>query len=441
MELKKILKLKKNLININETKNIYWLTIDRVFKIIFGLITSIWLARYLGPSDFGLLSFAMAYMGLFSALAALGLPTIVIRQIVNEPEKVNLTLGSTAILHLASGILAYLLMVFTIEYVRPEDPKTVQIGIIVGLTLLLKFSDISAYWFEAKVLMKYIVWVQNIILIVFSILRIIFIELEFTLLEFAGLLFIESLVTSTLILLLYNKYGQVIIKLKCSFESMRILLKDSWSIMLSGLSIWLYMRLDQVMIGAILGDSEVGHYAAAIRLSEAVYFIPTIITATLFPTLIQTKNIDSVKYNKLCEKLFTIITIIGIIISLIYYILSEAVVNLLYGLEYKKTAEILSVQTWTAIFVYWGIFSNNWYIIENKQISLLYRTLLGAVINIILNYILIPIYGGVGAAWATLVAQAVSSLLFDLLARETRGLFMMKIRSINPIFWKNSLLS
>lgn len=122
-----------------------------------GLLVGVWVARYLGPEQFGLLNFATAFSGLFGAIAVLGLQGIVVRDIVRDPECASLTLGTAAVLQLVGGLVTYLLILVAIANLLPDDALARSIVAILGSMMLLKANDIAVFWFESQVQSKYTV--------------------------------------------------------------------------------------------------------------------------------------------------------------------------------------------------------------------------------------------------------------------------------------------
>lgn len=190
------------------------------------------------------------------------------------------------------------------------------------------------------------------------------------------------------------------------------------------------MKIDQVMIKEMLDNKAVGDYAAAVRLSEAWYFIPMVITSSLFPAIINAKKISEELYYKRLQKLYDLMVWMAITIALPMTFLSDWVVNLLYGTKYSEAGNVLIINAWAGIFVFLGIASNKWFMIENLQQFLFYRTFAGAIFNFILNVILIPEIGIQGAAIATLFSQMIAAYLFDFFTDITRKIFFMKTKSL-----------
>ncbi|MFU2486566.1 flippase [Thauera sp. WH-1] len=413
--------------------NIGWLFLDKIFRMGIGLLLGIWIARALGPEQFGILSFATAFTALFAAIATLGLPSVVVRDIIKNPSDKNLILGTAAALQLAGGLIAYSLMIATAFWIRADDPLLKSIVSILGSALLFKFADTAAYWFESQVQSKYTVWAQNATFIVFAIVKVKLILGDASLLAFAWAILAETVLSSAILLAIFNLRGPKIASLRASWPTAQSLIRDSWPLLLSGIAIMVYMKTDQIMLGQMIGDHEVGIYSAAARISEVWYFIPMIIVTSVFPTIINAKSRSEELYYQRFQKLFTFLAWTSVLIALPMTFLSTPLIIVLYGPEYIESGQILAIHIWASVFVSLGVASSRWFIAENLPLLNFKRTAFGALMNIILNLALIPKYGAHGAALATVASQATSSFLVDCTSSQTRHIFLMKIKALNPL--------
>jgi PST family polysaccharide transporter len=198
------------------------------------------------------------------------------------------------------------------------------------------------------------------------------------------------------------------------------------------MAIMIYMKIDQIMLGQMLGDDAVGIYSAAVRVSEVWYFIPMMILASVFPSVLEAKKHDQTHYIQRLQLLYNLMVWLSVAIAIPMTFLSTPIIIALFGQAYAQSGQVLAIHIWASVFVFLGVASSQWFIAENRQILSFQRTALGAVINIGLNFVLIPKFGVVGAAYATVFSQAYVCLLFDLFQKETRPMFVMKLRSFNP---------
>ena len=412
-------------------KNTSWLFAERILRMILGLFVGIWVARYLGPERFGLFSYAQAFVGLFSAIATLGLNGIVIRELVKYPEKEKELLGTAFVLKVFGAVLTLVLLYISINFTSNNSYTNSFIFIIASAVIFQSFNIID-FHFQAKVMSKYIVYTNSFSLLLSSLLKIILILNNASLISFAWVVLFDSIVLSLGYLYWYFRVEEnfFLFQVVFSFELAKSLLKDSWPLILSGIVIAIYMKTDQIMIKEMLGNEAVGQYSAAVRLSEAWYFIPMIISSSLFPAILNAKKKSEELYYERLQKLYDLMVIIALSIAFPMTFLSDGLINLLYGNAYQEASSILMIHIWTGVFVFLGVASGKWFVIENLQKYSFYRTLAGAIVNICLNFILIPKYNIYGAAIATLVAQATASFLLDFFNKQTKKMFYMKMKTI-----------
>jgi PST family polysaccharide transporter len=230
-----------------------------------------------------------------------------------------------------------------------------------------------------------------------------------------------------------SKYGLLLTKLCVSIKRAKSLLKDSWPLLLSSISITIYMQIDQIMLGHMIGDEAVGIYSAALRISAVWYFIPMAIVASTFPAILESKKRSEKQYYARLQKLFDLMVVISVGLALPTTFLSTSIVTLLFGEAYRDAGIILSIHIWAAVFVFLGVASSQWIIAEGRQVLSLQRSVIGAFVNVALNLWLIPVYGAVGAALATIISYSVAAFFADVIYKETRKIFSMKVRALNPL--------
>jgi polysaccharide transporter, PST family len=427
----KRLQSRKHLRDIIE--NTGWLFADRLLRMGVGLVVGVWVARYLGVEQFGLFSYAVAFVALFSTLASLGLPALVIRTLSDHPEQRAAILGTTFWLQLGGGIATLGLSLGTMFVLRRGDPVMLGlVGIFASTTIFQAFETIDL-WFQATVQSKYTVLAKNTAFLVISMVKVVLINLKAPLLAFAGATLVEALVGVIGLILFYEQQGHSIWAWRWSLSLARKLLKESWPLILSGFSIIIYMRVDQIMLGQMVGDQMVGSYSAATRISEVWYFVPGAIASSVAPGIYAAKKAgDEALYYRRIGQLLQLLSLIAIVIALPMTFLSGTIIASLFGPDYAAAGPILAIHIWAAWFVFTGIGTSTWFIAEGLTHLSFQRTLIGAVINICLNFGLIPAYGGIGAAIATVISQAFASFLSNAFHPEARKIFWIQLRAFVP---------
>lgn len=406
--------------------NTSWMFGEQILRMAAGLLVGIWVARYLGPEQFGVFSYAIAFVAIFGSIAKLGLDSIVVRDLVNEPHKRDLYLGTAFWLKLVGALVTFIIVAFTTLFASNDYTTNLYIFIIASGIIFQSFEVIDFY-FQSKVLSKFVSLSKMVQLLLSSLLKIYFVLTGADLFWFVMVSLIDqfTLAMTFYIAYKYQKLGNFYRHF--DWITAKKLLKNSWPLIFSGLVVMIYMRIDQIMIKEMLGTREVGIYSAAVRLSEAWYFIPMVITSSLFPAIVSGKKVSKELYYTRLQRLYTFMVWTAIAIALPITFLSDWLVMLLYGEEYVGAGKVLMIQTWAGVFVFLGVASSSWLTSENLQMVAFYRTFAGAIINIVLNLFLIPVYGIVGAAIATLVSYMFAGFLFDLFNHNTKKIFLMKI--------------
>lgn len=416
--------------------NIAWLFSDKILRMGVGVVVGVWLARHLGPDRFGSLSFTIAFVAMFSTVALMGQRDIVVRDVVNEPTRDGEILASAFFMLLAGGSVALLVMFGTISVLRADDTLVKMMVAIVGCSLVCRASDVIKYWFSSQVLSKYSVWVENSAFLLASGTKLLLIQIDAPLIAFAWVLFVEALIVAVALFVVYAWRGGRLARWRPTWSRAKNLLRQGWPLILSGLAMTVYLKIDQIMIGQFLDDRHVGIYAAAARISEVWYFFPGSIVASVFPAIIEARKKSAALFRARFLNLYRLMILISLVVALPMTFLSGKIVPLIFGPEYVAAGPILSIHIWAGVFFSLGAASTKWYIVEHRQTLLLQRSLLGAVTNVVLNLVLIPLCGNVGAAIATVVSYSMAGLFFDALTRSTRPVFFMKLRAFLP--WRRS---
>lgn len=400
--------------------NISWLFFDKILRMGVGLVVGVWIARYLGPEQFGLMSYVLAFVALFTAVATLGLGGIVVRDLVQDPPAADTTIGTAFTLQTMGGLCAFGIALLAISYVRPSDELAKLAVAVLAMLMVLKATEVVKYWFEAQVQSKYVVLTENGVFLIFAAVKIGLILANAPLMAFIWALFAEGLLVAVGLLCVYALRGGKINAWRARLYRAKTLLHDSWPLILAGAVIAVYMKIDQIMLGNMIGDRAVGLYSAAVRISEIWYFIPIAIVSSVFPTIIRAKQQSAELYYNRLQHLYTILVGLSLGLALPMTFLSTFIVNQLFGSAYIAAGTVLSIHIWTAVFVFYGVGKGIFIQCENMQLFSFVCTAFGAVLNILLNIYMIPKYGIIGAAVATLCAQIMSAVIIPSFYRRDR---------------------
>ena len=407
--------------------NFSWLVFDKLTRASINFLLFIFLARYLGPDEFGILNYLLALVFLFTSFSSLGInPVLTNILIKNKKNKSNNIIINSYILRFIASLFGYFIFILFIIFLHGKDIY-LNYSIIIGLTIIIKSYEILFSYFESKSLSKYIVISQTISLLIIFVLVVVLINFNINIKYFYYCLLIDSLIIFCLINLFYIKNVKKI-NFNFNFEIIRNIFCQSFPVLLSIISIVIYMRIDQIMINLLLSENDVGIYSVSVRIVEIFHFIPKIIMVSYLPVLLISK-----KYNKELIKINSSLFKISLVIIFFILISGKFITLILFGQMYLESVLTTTILSFSLIFVFFGVINEHWYITKNLQKYYALNVFLGALTNVILNYFLIPIYGISGAAYSTILTYLFIIFLFDILNKKTRNLLIIKYKSIISI--------
>lgn len=412
--------------------NTSWLFLERIVRMGVALVVGVYVVRYLGPSQFGQLSYVQSFVALFAPLAALGLDTVVVRDLVRAPDNKETLLGTAFWLKLCGAACSVLLMAAVEVFTTNTSQDNLFISLL-GVGLLFQATSVVDLFFQSLAQSRYIVQVQLLQTFLSSIVKIALIWAEAPLWLFvASYLFDAVCLALGLVFLARMKYMLAIFRL-FSFDDAKRLLQESLPLVFSGLAVALYMRIDQIMLREMIGNYAVGQFSAALKLSEAWYFIPMAICNSVFPAIVAARGQGKEAYQKRLQQLYDLMVVLSLMVAIPVTFLAGPIIQFLYGSAYEESITVLQIHIWAGPFVFLGVAMSGWLIVEGFGKKSLYRTALGVCVNVLANLWLIPLYGPVGAAVATLLGQVAANLLYDFFDSGVRDQLHIKMRALLPI--------
>lgn len=409
--------------------NTSWMLLEQVLRLLAGVLVGIYVARHLGPIQFGTFSYAGAFVALFSSIAKLGLDGIVVRELVNHPDHRNEILGTAFWLKVVAGFSAIGIIIGILPWTS-NDYETNLYILIIASGLIFQSIEIVDFYFQSTTQAKYVAICKTIQLAISSVVKLYLIWIDADLLWFVTVALFDQVTLGLALLFIFYAKGDLSALSHFSKDTASSLLKYSWPLIISSLATILYMRIDQIMIKEMLGAENVGFYSAALRLSETVYVIPMIICTSLFPAIISAKNVSQEMFDRRILILFEIMALLSILIAIPMSLFADVFITLLFGKAYLLATDVLVIHVWGGTFVFLGVAASKWMLAENITKHTMYRTLAGAGLNIALNLFLIPIYGIRGAAIATLITYFTTSVLMNYINFKTRRCFWLQIRAM-----------
>jgi O-antigen/teichoic acid export membrane protein len=422
-------------------KNTSWLFAEKILRMVVGLLVGVWVARYLGPEKFGLLSFAHSFVGLFTIFATLGLDEIVVRELVKDESRRDSLVGTTFWLKLFGAFLVLLVLAFAINFTSNDVDTHILVFIIASATIFQSFNIVDFY-FQSKILGKFVAYANFISLFISSILKIALILSHASLLAFAWVVLFDSFVLACGFIYFFLKHSTFRIKYLIFHKSTAIdLLKDSWPLIFSGGVLMIQARIDQVMIKEMVGSIEVGYYSVAMRLIEAFAFIPMLLKSSLYPSIISAKNRSKALYQDRLLNFYRLNFLFFLVIAIPIFIFAEPIIVLLFGIEYQPAGVLLALLSIRLFFANMGVARGTYILTENLMKFSMLTMILGTIVNIYLNYVMIPYYGARGAIGATIVSFFTTIYLVDIFYSKTRHNVILQVKSIFTFYKLNFLKS
>lgn len=416
-------------------KNFGWLVAARGGRLVLGAIVGFWVARYLGPVHFGVLSYCTAWVALFGVVPELGLEAVVKRRLISQPATGPAVLATTVGLRLGAALIAAIGLALATWLLVKDAPERRLVGIL-GFLLLQPVWLSWDHWFQARLQARVSVLAQTSAFAIGAVLRIGLIFLGAPVMAFAGAIVLESMLAGIILIGLGRSAG---LRLKWrDFNPAwgRELLAESWPLLLGGMAILVYTRIDAVMLRSMAGEKAVGIYSAAVRFSEMGYFLPIALASSLLPALLRRRAAGPASYEGGLQRYYDLNAGCAYALTLPMVLLAPWLTRMAYGMAYEGAGPILAVHAWANLFVFLGVARGQFIVNEGLTRFTLYATVAGAGLNILLNLLLIPKLGAIGAACATLAAQVAAAWLSSFCFTPLRVCGWMQAKALLiPLRW------
>ena len=412
-------------------KNTGWLFVERVLRLISGLLVGVWVARYLGPENFGILSYALAIYAIFSGISNLGINQILIREILEYPEKTLDYLGTSFWLRVLSGFASFII-ISSILIIKNESLTVIILVLIVSTALLLQTPDVIEAFFLANVNAKAVSICKMVQILVSGVLKIALVISGSELIFFAILSAVELLLLSIFYVFYYLNDNNKLFFKKFDLKLAYHIVKSSWPLLIGSLGFTVFSNLDVLMLKNMLGQHDAGIYMAAYKLTVLWYFFPGIVLNSVMPHLMKHRDQSIIFKNKL-NSVTGILLWFAIVLSLFTGVYSDYIIRITYGNAFSKSSEMLTLLVWMNVLIF---FNSCWcikHMIQKRPRLIMYLNISTATFNFVFNIILINHFGVVGSVYASIASLIVSLFIFSIIDRETMPHIY---RSIT--FWQNT---
>ena len=397
--------------------NTMWDMGGKVFQMLITLVVGMLTARYLGPSNYGIIGYTASYVSFFTVVCQLGFTSTAVKEIIDGPDRQGEFLGTTIFFRICASILSTI-GISVLVYILDGDKTIAWVAFLQSLSLMFHSFDMFHYWYQSRLETHVSVKIQSIAYILMAVYKIAILALGKSVEWFAFSTALEAAAVAAALWLVYRRGDHQ--KLTVSFAAGVELLKRSYHFILSGLMVTIYSEMDKIMLGRMLSETAVGFYTAATKISTMWSFVLTALINSSRPVIITSRTQDYARYIKQNKRLYAAIIWIGIAAGLGITVLGKWIIYFMYGEAYMPATSSLQISAWYTMFAMLGTARGIWIVCEEKAKYVKYYLGVGAVVNVVLNYLLIPKFGPGGAAAATLATQIFTSVLAPAMYRETR---------------------
>lgn len=432
--IEKVRSLKKNQGFVKYFFNTSWLFAEQILRILSGIFVGVWVARYLGPEQFGVFSYVLAFTAIFAGVSKLGLDAILVRELINSPVRKAEILGTSYWLKFFAASTVVFLIGVSIPFTSNDSQTNLYI-LIISIGLIFQSFEVVDFYFQSQVLARLTSICKVVQLTLSSIIKVVLVLMEADLLSFVVVTAFDTFTLSISYIFAYRIRGNPSFHPFFDIKLAKRLLRDSWPLIITSMSVVLFMQVDKIMIKHLLGEAEVGLYAAGIRFPEAINFLPMLFASSLFPAILNARAKSVQLYMDRLQRFYFFMTWVGIFVVLVFFFMSDLLIGL-YGEAYSSAGIILRVYAISVIFLFQWIARGRWVLAENLQSITFYYMAFGAVVNIVLNFFFIQSMGLIGAAIATVITQFLITLVIPLFFAKMRNATWMLYRSF--ISWKTT---
>jgi O-antigen/teichoic acid export membrane protein len=411
-------------------KNAAWIIGCKIVQSLINLLIGLLTARYLGPSNYGIITYVASIVAFAMPIMQLGLKQTLVKEFVQAPDREGEILGTALVINIISSIFCMLGSVAFVLVADAGEKQTILVCALYSLTLLFQATEMTQYWFQSKLLSKYPSIATLCAYIVVAVYKLYLLITQKSVVWFALSNVLDYFLISLILMVIYRKVGGQ--RLGIDWKLGRQMLSRSKYYIIPSLMVMIFQHTDRIMIKMMIGEAETGMYSAAITCIGISGFVFAAVIDSARPIILEMKTKDQALYETRVTQLYSIITCMSMAQSVGMTLLAKPLVWLLYGQEYAKAASILSVAVWYITFGYYGSVRNIWILAEEKQKYLTGINVAGATANVILNFCLIPAMGAIGAAVASLVTQFFTNVIIGFIFEPIRRNNYLMVRSWNP---------
>lgn len=411
-------------------RNASWIIACRIVQALLSFVIGMVSARYLGPSDYGLINYASSVIAFVVPLAQLGLRNVLVEEIVSHPEREGATVGTALVMSSLSGMLCMIGSLAFVSIVNVGETDTLIVCALYSVSLLFQMLEMVQYWYQAKLLSKYTSITSLVAYVLVSLYRVFLLVTQKSIYWFAVSSALDHMIIAAVLMVIYRRTGTQ--RLSVSASLGKALLARSRYYIVSGLMVTIFTQTDKIMIKTMLGDSVNGYYSAAVTCAATTEFIFSALVDSMRPVIFESKRTGNGFFEKNMSRLYSLVLYMGLAQSAVLTLLADPVIRILYGADYLPAIPLLRIITWYTAFSFMGSVRNIWMLAEEKQRYLWIINLSGAVLNVAGNLALIPVMGASGAALSSVATQFFANFVLCLIVKPIRPTVRLIWKAMNP---------
>ncbi len=411
-------------------KNASWIIVCKIAQSVISLIIGMISARYLGPSNYGLISYAGSITAFVMPIMQLGLGKTLVQEFIERPDKEGKILGTALVMNIISSFVCIGGIYVFLRIANAEESLTILVGVLFSICLIFQATEMIQYWFQAKLLSKYPSIASLVAYTLVALYKVYLLVSGKSVIWFAVSSTFDYLLISVILLVIYYKVGTQ--RLGFSGELVGVLLQRSKHYIVSTMMVTIFAQTDKIMLKLMLNETQTGYYSAAVNCISYTAFVYVAIVDSMRPPILEARHDGDIKaFENRLVQLYSIITYLSLLQSVVMVLFADPIIYVLYGSDYAAAAPVLRIAVWYVTFSYYGMIRNIWILAEEKQKYLWIINLSGAIANVALNAILIPLMGTLGAALASLITQIFTNVIIGYIIRPIRYNNRLMIKGLN----------
>lgn len=410
--------------------NAKWIIACKIAQSLIQLVVGMLSARYLGPSNYGLINYAAAITAFFLPVMHLGLDSTLVREYSDKPEQEGRILGTSLMMNMASAVACMIGVTAFASVANPGDTTTILVCMLYSCTLFFQAIEMLQYWFQAKLLSKYSSLAMLCAYVVVSAYKIWLLASGKSIYWFALSHAVEYGVTGVLLLIAYKKKGKQ--KICFSFRMAKELFYSSRHYIMAMLMVVVYGKIGNILLTLVCGEAENGYFATAVTCTSILVFAFNAIIDTSRPVILESRKKSEESFEKSVSIVYSIIIYLSLAQSIGFTLFAKLIIRILYGEDYMAAVPVLQILVWNSAFSYMGYIRNIWILAEEKHSVLFAINLSGAIASCVLNALMIPVWGACGAAFASVLTQIFTNLAVGFFMKPIRPNNRLLLRGLDP---------